>query len=295
MAAVAFGLLADRALGEPPTRVHPVAAFGRVMDTVEERLYLDDRRAGVAYVTTGALLGTVAGRAIRSTAAAVAGASAGRMLRAEAGRVGDALTRGDLEGARRLLPSLVGRDPSVLDESGIAAATIESVAENMVDAVVAPVVWALAAGAPGATTYRAVNTMDAMVGHRSVRYERFGWAAARLDDIAGFIPARVTALLVCLAAPGRAAAVLRAVRDDAPAHPSPNAGVAEAAFAGALGLELGGVVRYGSRVEERPRLGEGPRPCAGDIRRAVSLADRVELLVVALLGVGALVARRSRR
>src|SRR5262249_33365337 len=154
------------------------------------------------------------------------------------------LAAGDLEGARAALPVLVGRDPSALDASGVAAAVIESLAENTVDAVVAPALWGALLGAPGAAAHPAVNTMDAMAGHRSCRYGRFGFAAARLDDAAAYIPARVTVLLVCLVRPDRTATVIETVRRDAPAHPSPNAGVAESAFAAALGLELGGPLRY---------------------------------------------------
>jgi adenosylcobinamide-phosphate synthase len=292
--ASSVGLLVDRALGEPPARFHPVAAFGRAMKRIEQHVYAGDRGSGVAYTATGTTIGAVAGSVIRSTAVAVASTAAGRMLRVEAERVACALERGDLDGARAVLPSLVGRDPSTLDASGIAAATIESVAENTVDAVVAPVFWAAIFGAPGALAYRAVNTMDAMVGHRSPRYAEFGWAAARLDDGAGFVPARLTALLVCAACPGRAGAVVEVVRRDASKHPSPNAGVAESAFAAALGLELGGTVQYGTRVEDRPRLGSGPRPCPADIRRAIRLASRVELVLVGALAAGALMARRSR-
>jgi adenosylcobinamide-phosphate synthase len=153
---------------------------------------------------------------------------------------------------------------------------------------VAPALWGAAFGAPGAAGYRAVNTMDAMVGHRSPRYERFGWASARADDVAAYLPARLTAVLVCLAVPARAAATVATVRRDAAAHPSPNAGVAEAAFAGALGIQLGGTLRYGDRTERRPLLGAGPRPGAGDIGRAVGLAGRVELVLVAALGAAAL-------
>jgi adenosylcobinamide-phosphate synthase len=292
--ASSVGLLVDRALGEPPARFHPVAAFGRAMGRIEKRVYAGDRRSGVAYAAAGTAIGAVAGSVIGSTAVAVASTAAGRMLREEAGRVAGALERGDLDGARALLPSLVGRDPSMLDASGIAAATIESVAENTVDAVVAPVLWAVALGAPGALAYRAVNTMDAIVGHRSPRYAEFGWAAARLDDAAAFVPARMTALLVCAACPRRSGAVLDVVRRDAPNHPSPNAGVAEAAFAAALELELGGTVHYGSRVEDRPRLGAGPRPGADDLDRAIRLASRVELLLVAALAAGGLVTRKRR-
>jgi adenosylcobinamide-phosphate synthase len=123
--------------------------------------------------------------------------------------------------------------------------------------------------------------MDAMVGHRSQRYARFGTAAARLDDAMAWVPARVFALLVAAVRPDRAGQVLRTVRRDAPGHPSPNAGVAESAAAGALGVELGGPLRYGDRVEERPRLGDGPRPTASTITAARRLVDRVELALAA--------------
>ena len=284
----AAGLLADRVLGEPPPAVHPVAAFGRLMGGVEQRLYRDARDAGMAYAALGIGIGLAAGVAARSTAVAVGTASAGRMLRDQAGWVRDRLDAGDLDGAREALPALVGRDPSVLDVSGVAAAVIESVAENTVDAVVAPAVWGVALGAPGAMGYRAVNTMDAMVGHRSDRYEHFGWASARADDVAGYLPARITAVLVCLAAPARARAAMAAVRRGAAAHPSPNAGVAEAAFAGALGIELGGMLQYGARTERRPLLGGGPRPGPDEIGRAVALASRVELTLMGLLGMAGL-------
>src|SRR5262249_41107178 len=156
-------------------------------------------------------------------------------------------------------------------EKEVARAAVESVAENTVDAVVAPALWAALAGAPGVLAYRAVNTLDAMVGHRSTRYARFGWASARLDDAANWVPARVTAALVAAARPARAAAIASAVRHQAPAHPSPNAGVAEAAFAAALGVRLGGRNAYGDRVELRPALGDGPPPAPADVARAVRL------------------------
>jgi adenosylcobinamide-phosphate synthase len=161
---------------------------------------------------------------------------------------------------------------------------VESVAENTVDAVVAPALWAAALGAPGALGYRAVNTLDAMVGHRSDRYLRYGWASARLDDLAGWVPARVTAALVAAVRPPRAGAVWTAVRTQAPAHPSPNSGVAEAAFAAALGLRLGGENRYGDRVELRPPLGTGRPAERGDIARAVGLSRDVTLALAGGLG-----------
>jgi len=277
-AAIAAGLVADRLAGEPPARLHPVAAFGRVMAWVEARTWRPSRWAGVVPVVAGVGVAAAAAEAVRSVAGATYLAVAGRELCNAAERVALALDRGDLEEARRLLPALVGRDPTGLDEKEVARAAVESVAENTVDAVVAPALWAAAGGARGALAYRAVNTLDAMVGHRSARYERYGWASARLDDLAGWVPGRLTAALVAGLRPAAAAEVWRAVRRDAPAHPSPNAGVAEAAFAAALGLRLGGENRYGERgerVELRPPLGSGRPPEAADITRAVELSRDV--------------------
>jgi adenosylcobinamide-phosphate synthase len=285
--AIAAGLLADELMGEPPAALHPVAAFGRLMTEVEARLYAPQRAAGVAYAFTGLALGILAGAAGRMTGPAVALTVAGRRLRETALQVQVALAARDLGSARALLPALVGRDPSELDGSGVAAAAIESIAENTVDAIVAPACWALAGGSTGAAGYRAVNTLDAMVGHRSARYERFGWCSARLDDVANFVPARLTVALVTAVRPWAAGKIGRAVREDAPAHPSPNAGVAEAAFAAALGVELGGTLRYGARVEERPLLGRGRRPGSADIVAAVRLSNDVELaLFCALVALG---------
>jgi len=291
----AVGLLADRLLGEPPAALHPVAGFGRVMTSLEHAVYADDRRAGLAYAAVGVGAGALVGVAAGSTAATVAVTSSGRMLRRTARAVGAALTCGDVDTARALLPALVGRDPQALDAPGIAAATVESVAENTVDAVVAPALFGAVLGAPGAAAHRAVNTLDAMVGHPDAHYGRFGWAGARLDDVVAYVPARVTALLVCAARPARAGDVVTAVRRDAPAHPSPNAGVAEPAFAAALGVELGGPTQYPTHLEQRPRLGTGPRPAVGDIERAARLADQVEWLLLALLLAAALLSARASR
>jgi adenosylcobinamide-phosphate synthase len=286
--AAAGGIVVDRAVGEPPDSVHPVIVFGDVMGRVERATYRDSTVAGAVYATGGVALGAGAGALTRSTTAGVALCAAGRMLRREARRLQCSLERGELDAARARLPALCGRNPSTLDESGVTAAVIESLAENTVDAVVAPAFWGALLGAPGALGHRAVNTMDAMVGHHSPRYERFGTYAARLDDAANFVPARLTAVLVAVVCPARAGTVRRVVRRDAASHPSPNAGVAEAAFAAALDLELGGVVRYGDRVEQRATLGDGRRPKPADISGAVRLADRVELACAALLATPAL-------
>ena len=279
----AAGVMADRLLGEPPMAAHPVAGFGTVMRRVEGQIYRDARDAGAAHAAVGIGLGVVAGAALGSPAAAAYVAVAGRALAGAALDIEGALARGDLAAARAQLPALVGRDPSRLDEPEIVRAVVESVAENTVDAIVAPALWAAAFGAPGVLAYRAVNTLDAMVGYRSERYEQFGWASARLDDVAGLIPARVTAGLVAAVRPRAAARIARTVRHDAQAHPSPNAGIAEAAFAAALGVRLEGTNRYGDRVERRPPLGDGRAPEPEDIRAAVRLSRDVTGALVALL------------
>lgn len=259
------------------------------MHRAERHLYRDSRPAGVAHALVGTGLGLTAGRLVGSPAVATYLAVAGRALAEAAEEVEHALAAGDLEAARERLPTLVGRDPEGLDEAEVARATVESVAENTVDAVVAPALWAAVAGAPGALGYRAVNTLDAMVGHRSRRYHRYGWASARLDDLAGWVPARLTATLVAALRPTAAGQVWYTVRHQAAAHPSPNSGVAEAAFAGALGLSLGGENRYGERVEHRPTLGSGPAPETTDIGRAVRLSLDVGTLLATALAAGALV------
>lgn len=206
----------------------------------------------------------------------------GTSLVREARAVAAALEAGDLESARRRLPHLCGRDPQDLDADGLARAVVESVAENTSDAVVGALVWGAAVGAPGMAGFRAVNTLDAMVGHRSPRHLRFGWAAARLDDVAGWPGARLTALLAMLAGPAPREA-LAAWRADAAAHPSPNAGPVEAAFAGALGVRLGGALSYAGRIEHRPVLNRAGRaPAPEDIERAVRLSRRVCALALAV-------------
>ena len=281
--AAAAGIVADRILGEPPSAVHPVVAFGRVMRAVERAVYGDARAPGVTHAAVGVGVGLAAGVAVGSTGVATYVAVGGKALADAAEAVAVALDAGDVDGARALLPALVGRDPAELDDAGVARAVVESVAENTVDAVVAPALWGAVLGAPGALGYRAVNTLDAMVGHRSPRHHRFGWASARLDDAAGWVPARVTAGLVAAVRPRAARAVWTAVRTQAPAHPSPNSGVAEAAFAAALGLSLGGENRYGDRVEVRPPLGTGRPPAPADIAPALALSRDVSFALAGAL------------
>ena len=286
--AAAVGLSLDALLGDPPNRAHPVAWFGTAMTALERMIWSDSRLRGVSYCGTGVAAGAVTGAVVRSVVVSTAVSVAGRMLGSVALGVATPLARGDLDGARAELPSLVGRRASGLDHTEVARATIESVAENSVDAVVAPLFWAVVAGAPGTLAYRAVNTLDAMVGHHSDRYERFGWASARLDDVMNWVPARITAVLVMVARPRSAREVLRVVRRDAPAHPSPNSGVAEAAFAAALDVQLGGVNRYENRVEDRGTLGDGRKPKADDITSAVKLLRDVRIVAGVVLVLPAL-------
>jgi adenosylcobinamide-phosphate synthase len=300
--ALAGGLVVDALLGEPPARWHPVAQFGVLMQHVEARTYGDDRWHGVVHLAAGLAVATVGGVALQrlvgrgpAAAIAVAACSAGRMLDREALAVARLLAAGDgsgLAAARERMSGLVGRDTSTLDAGGISRAAIESVAENSVDAVTATLWWAAAGGAPAACAHRAVNTLDAMVGHRTARYRRFGWASARADDLVNWAPARLTALAVAAVRPRRAGHVWRAVRRDAPQHPSPNGGVVEAAFAAALGLRLGGTNRYGDIVEDRGTLGDGRPPAPSDIAAAVRL--RRHATVAVCLGLGAAIVARDR-
>jgi adenosylcobinamide-phosphate synthase len=282
----ATGLVVDRVVGEPPVpdRWHPVALFGSGVAALEDRIYDDRRAPGLVLAAAGIGAAALAGAVVGSPAAAGYLATAGRGLHDAATAVGDALAAGDLDLARQRLPSLVGRDPSPLDAAAIARAVVESVAENTSDAVVAPALWTLAAGSVGAFVHRAGDTLDSMVGYRDDTYRRFGSASARLDDVLAWVPARATAGLVALARPARAAEVVRTVRADAGRHPSPNAGVAEAAFAGALGVRLGGGEnRYGDVVERRPALGRGREPVAADVAAAVALSRDVTWVLAGLL------------
>ena len=285
-AGLAAGFAADRLLGDP-RRWHPVAGFGVLAAGLERRVYADRRTRGVLHVAVlaggAAALGEAAERLtarrplLRAfvTALAAWAVLGGRSLEREALAVHRHVAESDLAAARQRLTHLVGRDTAELSESEIARAVVESVAENTSDAVVAPLVWGALAGVPGLLAYRAANTLDAMTGHHGARYERFGWAAARLDDVLNLPGSRLAGLLTAACAPATARETLAAWRRDARRHPSPNAGVVEAAFAGALGIRLGGTNTYGGRVEHRAVLGDGRAPTPADITRAVRLARRV--------------------
>ncbi|WP_194828518.1 cobalamin biosynthesis protein [Nocardia sp. XZ_19_231] len=301
-----LGFVLDRVFADP-RRWHPVAGFGSAAAALEAETYVDDRRAGVVHevIAVGSVVGigllVTGGRGrggVLVTALATWTALGGRSLVRAGLAMADRLEADDLVGARELLPSLCGRDPSVLDADGLVRAALESIAENTSDATVAPLLWGAVAGVPGVLGYRAVNTLDAMIGYRSERYERFGWAAARTDDVANLVPARVTGLLTAGLAPlvgGSSSGALRAWRRDAGGHPSPNAGVVEASMAGALGIGLGGRTQYRYGVELRPTLGDGPSPTAGDLRRAVRMSAGVQVgAVVVAVGVSLLLGRLER-
>jgi adenosylcobinamide-phosphate synthase len=293
---LAVGYLADRAFGDP-RRGHPVAVFGAAASWLEDRSYADRQRAGVMY--TGALVGAAIGlgaalerlisnrplTTVMTTAAATWAVLGGRSLSREAAIVAGQLADGDLVAARDRVRHLVGRDTAELSMEEVARATVESVAENASDAIVAPLLWGAVAGLPGLLGYRAANTLDAMIGHRSSRYLRFGWAAARLDDLVNWMPARLAALAAAAWAPlvgGAAENAIDVVRRDAGQHPSPNAGVVEAAFAGALDVRLGGRNTYHGAVEDRGILGNGRPVAVTDIARASRLAAAVSMSALAV-------------
>jgi adenosylcobinamide-phosphate synthase len=212
-----------------------------------------------------------------------------RSLHAHVARVAIALEGSGLAAARAAVSHIVGRDTALLDAGGVARAAIESLAENFSDGVVAPAFWMTVGGLPGAAIYKAINTADSMIGHRTPRHAAFGWAAARLDDVVNWLPARLAALLIVAAAaitPGASAApAWRAVRRDAARHRSPNAGYPEAAMAGALGLKLAGPRHYGGMLVEDAVMGEGRREAdAADIRAALTLYRRADAILIALVG-----------
>lgn len=303
-AGLLLGHVADRAFGDP-RRGHPVAGFGRAAAALERATYADSRRRGIVFEVV--LVGGVTAAAwaverhirrpatrIAVTAVATWCVLGGRSLEREAQAVSDLLTADDLPGARRQVRNLVGRDTSNLSADEVARAVIESVAENCSDAVVTSYVWGAVAGVPGLLGHRAVNTLDAMVGHHSDRYERFGWAAARCDDLVGLPGSRLAGLLTVAAGPDRAGAVT-AWRRDAAGHPSPNAGVIEASVAGALGIRLGGTnTYYGNRTEHRALMGHGRPPAPADIAPTIALARTVGWGAALVAAGGCLLRARGR-
>lgn len=301
-----LGFAADLGLGDP-RRGHPVAAFGRAAGALEQVTYADSRLAGIAHLALCATAtktpAVVAERALRGHGAAYALTTAavtwavlgGTSLLREGETLAGQLEAGDLAAARVQVRNLVGRETSELDADEIARATVESIAENTSDAIVGPLLWGAAFGLPGLVGYRVINTLDAMVGHRTPRLANFGWASARVDDVVNLVPSRVAAALACGLAPlvnGRPGDAWRAWRRDAAQHPSPNAGPVEAAFAGALGVKLGGVNTYAGQVEDRGTLGDGRAVQVKDIRRAMRLSRAVQ---VGALTVAVVIARSRHR
>jgi adenosylcobinamide-phosphate synthase len=297
--AVLGAVVLDALLGDP-ARWHPVAGFGRTAAVVERATYRPSRAVGVVYVvalvvTPAVVAARVArGGAVRQavvTAACGWAALGGRSLRRTALRMADLVDADDLPGARVLARSLVARRTDALDGPELTRAALESLAENTADAEAGTLFWGALAGASGAVAHRAANTLDAMVGYRSARYADFGWGAARLDDVLGWPAARACAGATVAAAAlcgEDARGAVRAWSRDGARHPSPNAGRVEAAFAGALGVTLGGANDYAGRVEERPRLGSGPAPDTDALRRAVRLSAMTSaVLALAAAGVAA--------
>jgi adenosylcobinamide-phosphate synthase len=302
---LALGFLADWLVPDPG-RGHPVAVFGQAAASLERRLYADSRVRGGVFTAVCLGVPVVAAAATERGAAGPARARAvvtalttalvtwavlgGRSLAHEGVVMARHLEAAPadplaLDAARHRLRNLCARDASDLDAPAMARATVESLAENTSDAVVAPLLWGAVAGVPGLVGYRAVNTLDAMIGYHSDRYERFGWAAARLDDLLNLVPSRVTGGVTVLCAPlvsGSSWRAWQVLRRDASAHPSPNAGYPEAAAAGALGVRLGGRNVYGGRVEVRPAMGDGHVPRVADVRRAVRLQQAVGAVAAAL-------------
>ena len=310
-----LALIIEAALGYPPALLrtfgHPVTWIGALIDTLEHSFNPPSvsarvrRAAGLAVLATVVALaaalafavermflllpfGTIAVGLLASTLLAQ------RSLHDHVARVACALDHEDLEGSRAAVAHIVGRDPDSLDEGGVARAAIESLAENFSDGVVAPVFWTALGGLAAGAAYKAINTADSMLGHRTERLVAFGWAAARLDDLVNLPASRLTALLLVAAAgvtPGAsAAASFRAVRRDAHRHRSPNAGYPEAAMAGALGLALAGPRIYAGTLIDDAVMGDGRRDAtAADIRAALALYRRADALLIALLGLVAVV------
>lgn len=308
---LACAALMDQVLPDPPNQLHPVAWFGRWAGWLESRMWADSSSRGalfalvalapVAAVGVGAELATHRHPLAHTMATAVAGwvvIGAGSLSR-EGDAMAERLEAGDLPGARERLGHLCGRLPDELGEPELARATVESMAENTADSAIASLWWGTFAGIPGLLVHRGANTLDAMVGYRNARYAHFGTASARLDDLLDLAPARLTAALAAAVSPlvhGRPAQVVRIALRDAHDHPSPNGGWCESAWAGALGVQLGGHNVYpGGVAEDRGLLGDGPRPQARHVRRAARLVRWVTLTGAGLALAGCVLAGRKSR
>jgi adenosylcobinamide-phosphate synthase len=305
----------DLTLGDPPGLPHPVRLMGRLAGALEAPcrwLIKDEKAAGALAATlvisTSALSASALVRGVRrmhpwlgdlASIALLYTSFASRDLADHAQAVQRALDREDLPAARQAVARIVGRDTEDLDTAGVVRAAVESVAENTVDGVTSPLFYALLGGAPAAVAFKAASTLDSMFGYKNERYLRFGWASARLDDVANYLPARVTVPMVAGAAAllgYDTAGVIRTVRNDGRKHASPNSGLAEAAFAGALRLRLGGPVSRGGRQVAAPFIGTSDKPVeAEDIRRSVELMGVTSLLFGGVLALVRGATERRRR
>ncbi|VAW85939.1 Adenosylcobinamide-phosphate synthase [hydrothermal vent metagenome] len=269
----------DVCFGEP-RRYHPLVGFGNLVQWLERQLYADSRLRGMIAVLLLLLPFTLLAywfaRGFIIEIMLLYLAIGWRSLEQHAQNVRQALADNDLPNARQQVSLMVSRDTATLDVEGVSKATLESVLENGNDAIFGAIFWFVIAGAPGVVLYRLANTLDAMWGYRTERYHHFGWAAARLDDLLNFIPARLTALSYALA--GHSSMALRCWRHQAKQWKSPNAGPVMAAGAGSLGLQLGGVAQYHGENQQRPVLGAGRAAQAEDIERALRLI-RYSLLI----------------
>jgi adenosylcobinamide-phosphate synthase len=285
------GVALDAVFGEPK-RWHPLVAFGRLAERIERRCNAGGRgwRSHglsawcLAVLPPTLLVGVLAQVSAFGWAVEILALYAALGLKSlgeHAQPVAQALRLGDLPLARTRVGYMVSRNTSALDATGVARAGTESVLENGSDAVFAALFWFLVAGAPGVVLYRLSNTLDAMWGYRNPRFERFGWAAAKIDDGLNYLPARLVALTYALL--GQTALALRCWWQQAPLWDSPNAGPVMAAGAGALGVSLGGAAEYHGELHQRPALGEGPPPKARDIERALNMVYAGVLLWLALL------------
>jgi adenosylcobinamide-phosphate synthase len=310
LAVLLAALLLDLAFGDPPwlwRRVpHPVVLLGRLIEMIERHLLVPGlsrarkRRRGVLLVALVLLACLAVALPLASLArlwppllaveaVLMATLLAWRNLAQHVAAVARELEQ-SLDRGRGAVAHIVGRDPGSLDTAGVGRAAIESLAENYSDGVVAPLFWGLLFGLPGMLAYKAVNTLDSMVGHRSERYREFGWASARLDDLLNLVPARLSGVLIALGAAlvrdARPVAALRTMLRDAPRHRSPNAGWPESAMAGALGLRLAGPRRYGGVQVDDAWMGDGRADVTGgDIRRGLVLARAAHCLLIGSLGV----------
>ncbi|TCL74085.1 adenosylcobinamide-phosphate synthase [Hydrogenispora ethanolica] len=308
---VLSGLGVDGLVGDPPRLPHPVVGLGWVIAGLERWLNRPGRSPlllrWLGILTVGLVVGLAFGATLLllewlgpvgwlywPVNAWLMGTTVARRGLQEAGSaIYRALRNGDLAAARAEAGKIVGRDTGGLGEAEVVRAGVESVAENTVDGIIAPLCYGLLGGTPLAMAYRAVNTLDSMLGYKNERFRHFGWAAARLDDLANYLPARLTGLLLVAAAGllgGAARQSWRIMRRDARKHPSPNGGWPEAAVAGALGIRLGGFNVYHGRTSFRAYLGNPDRPLeAEDLRRAVRLlngATVLWLVLAAVIGLG---------